>query len=112
MRLPRVQLTVREMMFAVVVFALVQWVIISMRQWSAIYHQRAEAYASLADPRAFSGSRVEWLAERECDKWASEMEKKYRRAARYPWLSVEPDTPPPNNAYDHEISLLPALRRP
>ncbi len=112
MRLPRVQLTVREMMFAVAVFALVQWVIISMRQWSAIYHQRAEAYAWLADPRAFSGGREDLIALSECERWAKDMEKKYRRAARYPWLSVEPDPPAPNHYYDYEISRLPALSRP
>ncbi len=111
MRLPRAKVTVRRMMIAVAVIALVQWVV-SMRQRSAIYHQRAEAYAWLAGDKAFSGSLADLLAERECDKWAREMEKKYRRAARYPWLSVEPDTPPPNNTYDHEISLLPALSRP
>jgi hypothetical protein len=29
------------------------------------------------------------------EHWRSAMEVKYRRAARYPWLSVEPDPPDP-----------------
>jgi hypothetical protein len=28
-------------------------------------------------------------------RWRAQMEAKYRRAARYPWLPVEPDPPEP-----------------
>jgi hypothetical protein len=29
------------------------------------------------------------------DRWHADLVSKYRRAARYPWLSVEPDPPMP-----------------
>jgi hypothetical protein len=31
----------------------------------------------------------------EIDRWRAQMEAKYRRAARYPWLTVGPDPPKP-----------------
>jgi hypothetical protein len=75
-----------------------------MRRRSAAYHQRAEAYAkitfhmgSLVDDG--DGNFVERdPVVRVRDAWARGMAEKYWRLAAYPWLSVEPDPPPPLEA--------------
>jgi hypothetical protein len=40
--------------------------------------------------------RVEAEQYRARSAWAAELRRKYVRAARYPWLPVPPDPPPPN----------------
>jgi hypothetical protein len=104
MRVPRVRLTVRRMMVATGIIALFLGGLVwtgRMRQRSAAYHRRAEAYAWIA---FHSGSAVfindEWVDSdpvvRVRDAWARRMAEKYWRLSDYPWLPVEPDpTPPP-----------------
>jgi hypothetical protein len=77
-----------------------------MRQQSAAHHQRAEAYARLT-LTAFSGSPEEWTIHWDRDRWAWEMARKYWRAARFPWLSVEPDKPPPTQAVRSGLDVVP-----
>jgi hypothetical protein len=92
MRLPRVRFTVRRMMVAVAVLSLlIGWGIESGRR----------------EGRFRTAARVHWLASfgRAPDgpgqvteaglRWHDRMAEKYDRAARYPWLPVEPDPPEP-----------------
>ena len=111
MRPPRVKCTVRQMIMATAVIASLLWVTVSMRQRSDICQQRADAYAWLSTDQSLSGTPEELLAQMQCDDWAKAMEKKYRRAARYPWLSVEPDTAPPSGIIQYQKSRLRALRK-
>ena len=102
MRLPRVRFTVRRMMVAVAVVALIQ-AGENLRRRSRDYAARADNYAveltlgGASEPRpAITAEEI--LSERrnaERLRYCSAMEQKYRNAARRPWLRVEPDPPPP-----------------
>jgi hypothetical protein len=89
MRLPRVRFTVRRLMVAVAVvgFALASLTL------SANYSRRADYFASL-QPEWVSWQSGSHSFRAKWDYWV-EMEHKYRRAARYPWLPVAPDPPEP-----------------
>ena len=99
MKLPRVRFTLRKMMAAVAVLALILWTgrLLSL---SAMYRDRALKYAAedlgaaellmgpRERPRVFHPPSARLL-------WARKMANKYQRAAWCPWLPVEPDSPPP-----------------
>jgi hypothetical protein len=106
MRLPRLRFTVRRLMIAVAIVALLMggslW-IVQMRTRSASYRQRAFEFAVMT---ARSGSGIltkdgrwvsrydnenDWLR----DAWACKLAEKYWGLSHYPWLPVEPDPPPP-----------------
>jgi hypothetical protein len=99
MKRPRVRFTVRTMMVLVAVAGLTSGVVVwhgRMRRLSALYEMRAAIYIT---------NHISWNHTREMrerkrpksarEKWRDEMAEKYTRAARYPWLPVEPDPPPP-----------------
>jgi hypothetical protein len=103
MRLPRVRLTVRGMMLAVAIVALVVWGE-RMRRASSAYWERAEFYRYLLttprnNPPPSEGESVASTTEiaqgRRLIRYCEIMQAKYERAARRPWLPVEPDPPDP-----------------
>jgi hypothetical protein len=112
-RLPRVRLTIRRATAGIAIIAValgveVGW-ISKMRRLSAAYHQRAEAYAEITfHMGSLVMDRDGRLVDRDPvvrarDAWAWGMAEKYWRLAAYPWLSDEPDPPPPPEA----LSVLP-----
>ena len=98
MKLPPVRFTVRSMMAAVAVVALVLWT--GRLLWlSATYLARVRKIK----PRIEAPRTSAWGRERPPVIsrpsarliWARAMANKYQCAAWHPWLSVEPDSPPP-----------------
>jgi hypothetical protein len=109
MRLPRFR--IRTLMIAVAVVATMSWVAVRLRQRSERFY-----WESLS----MEGRRIEWAAgaelyEYDCNRAADPLpddvrgairhrrranyylalQRKYRDAARRPWLPVPPDPPPP-----------------
>jgi hypothetical protein len=106
MILPRVRFTVRRMMIAVAVLAIgcgaTRWMA-EMRARSAAHRQRASefygfmfrvgSFSRTADGRSVDLSDNE--NKRLMDDWELRMVAKYLRLSYYPWLTAEPDPPPP-----------------
>lgn len=113
MRWPRVRFTVRRMMIAVAITGVTLGVGLVLHRRAAAYRSRAayheakavtwmgvhaenDAWATdTSNPER--ASRAQWAVEQA---WAAivyhrNMCDKYLHAARYPWLSVEPDPPEP-----------------
>ena len=106
MRFPR--MTTRRLMIAVAVVAIgLYGTIISWRL--AVYRQRAALYGQLANvsrefarlppnaviPKGNGGfARTGRTAAIWADHYAA-LSRKYNQASAHPWLSVEPDPPPP-----------------
>jgi hypothetical protein len=112
MRMPRFRFTVRRMMVAVAIVgfllgAAAMWRIAASRGASAAYHAREAEFSrrSLKDYRDGRVTLRGTLTDREAARIARRLERiapyhdvlarKYERAARYPWLPVEPDPPEP-----------------
>ncbi len=98
MRWPRVRFTVRRMMVAVAGVAVVLVLYQRHRTFERLAADHRNA-AMIARPiRIISRQPRRWIwmllpspyHERE-----DELARKYERAARYPWLPVEPDPPEP-----------------
>jgi hypothetical protein len=113
---PRVRFTVRRMIVAVAVIALAFWMV---RLWAArqLYLQKAAKHAGfranvLRSPNSIAYWESRWTDQREgkparypwpagppfvpaLAKYHDAMRMKYERAARYPWLPIEPDPPEP-----------------
>jgi hypothetical protein len=97
MRLPRLRLTVRRLMLAVAVVALVIWL-------GRIYQLRQMYLEKFLDNELALlqlDSGISCYTEDHM-KWHQAMRQKYEHAARYPWLPVEPDPPYPNDSHGHE----------
>jgi hypothetical protein len=110
MRLPR--MTTRRWMTAVVVVAVVLSAgVLLRRNWElsvrALYHDTIEKYQaekmesleqlalSATTPGDAERLRVDAATEAAIGQWHARLKEKYRRAARCPWLPVEPDPPRP-----------------
>jgi hypothetical protein len=109
MRLPRVRLTIWGMMIIVAVAGFLVWSI-ELRRLAASHHLRALGYerrmhqlqrsrllaaTRLGDDKAENPSNAfDRAMSRRIHHLQSLMEK-YERAARYPWLPVEPDPTEP-----------------
>jgi hypothetical protein len=92
MRLPRFRL--RALMIAVAAVALL------LGLWAGIERRRADfrriaRYHSFRNLGLLVDSRSLTPLELRQDEWHHALYLKYQRAARYPWLSVEPDPPEP-----------------
>jgi hypothetical protein len=101
-------MTTRRWIFAEAVVA-VAFCVFHLRRLSREHQRRADLYAGhfiwdgdgeveLETRRRMS--RAQWDAYilgryEEILRWRAHMEAKYRHAARYPWLPVEPDPPEP-----------------
>jgi hypothetical protein len=83
MRLPR--MTTRRWMVAVAVAAVLS--ALGGELW-----RRSVAYSALAD--RYFGRAAIWSDTKKIDRDMA-LSDRYRRAARYPWLPVEPDPPEP-----------------
>jgi hypothetical protein len=100
MRLPRVRFTVRRIMLAVAVVAIVLG---GLRLWclSAHYRALAEVHRQKADEvvrGTYAGPggsyHLEWCAWPSPNKeYHLRLKENYERAASRPWLPVEPDPP-------------------
>ncbi len=94
MTLTRPRLTVRRLMIAVAVVAVIAWA--GKMLWlSAAYQQRARAYLSSIPPYIYWGPGPIEPPRTPHNLWAHEMADKYWRAARYPFLPVPSDPPEP-----------------
>jgi hypothetical protein len=97
MRLPR--MTTRQWMVAVVLAALILKAgrLLSL---SAAYREKARPYVvEMLGARPIlmgpHGSHSPPYRPSPHTRWAEKMGEKYLRAARFPWLPVEPDPPEP-----------------
>jgi hypothetical protein len=106
MKLPRVQFTVRLLMAAVVVVALVLAVADQLRRRRMSFQQRAEVYrrktgeADVAVQVTRSGNLFVWdprtsPAHEELADHYDALRVKYEQAAAHPWRLVTPDLPEP-----------------
>lgn len=99
----RLRLTIRRMMFLVA--------IVGMGLATALMIQRSRQFARIAEEQAYSESLSLSYADEARGKHGDRqrvergelmasyhraLKLKYERAARYPWLSVEPDPPIPD----------------
>jgi hypothetical protein len=110
MRLPRVRFTIRGMMVAVAVAAGLMAGSIGLarlRLLSSDYRARAEQHAGIeetlrhiiasdesdtpVDISPGAGLRSRRFTARAVADYEAALRRKYERAARYPWLRVEPD---------------------
>ena len=99
MQIPR--MTTRRWMIVVVVVGLVM-VVVRLNRRHRSFRDRAAEYALME--RGYRGlalgaPRADWLQEAALYEgyaaYYAEMSRKYRHAARFPWLHVEPDPPRP-----------------
>ncbi len=91
MRLPRPHLTIRRLMLVLAVAATVAgWAIERHKRFGDLARRHATALALGTD----SGGVV-LTFDTPTRRWRSGLRAKYERAARYPWLPVEPDPPEP-----------------
>jgi hypothetical protein len=98
MRLPRVRFTVRQMMVAVAVVAMLFGGVQGMKR-------RQERLSSLArhhGVKMLEGGSLSMVLSQEHGRyffakrvWHERMHRKYRLAAARPWRHVEPDPPEP-----------------
>jgi hypothetical protein len=82
-------------MVGVAVFALPCW---GATMWfrSAEYRQLPEGYGGYAPGLLWCSDKEELVRARRAETaWNHAMAQKYDFAARYPWLSLEPDPPEP-----------------
>ena len=98
MRLPRVRLTVRRMMFVVAVVALASWWCLARpeRFRRIAEHHEAEADKNTTVSYERLGRNVA-MFQRATPRgeWHRMMAQKYRQAASRPWMPAGPDPPPP-----------------
>jgi hypothetical protein len=102
--MPRIRSSVRNLLIAVAIASVLLWSAL-MLQRSAKYravaadHASAEWYWSEAGSQAAEPLMGGGLWTRDDRvKFFRDLRLKYERAARYPWLSVEPDPPTPQIA--------------
>jgi hypothetical protein len=108
MRSPRVRFTVRWMMVAVAVLAVLFSVAERHFRFQRLgdYHFRKQ----FVDVGCFGmmvtrdGEKTVWVEASTATpitlaeaRWHGALHEKYQKAARYPWVSVEPDSPKPRS---------------
>src|SRR3954452_10002095 len=97
MRFPRVQFTVRRMMVAVMVVA-IALAAVPLKRRSDEFRRRAAVHAWLSQPGggSYMGDLDQLRREVEMfRRYHSGMRRKYEYLAWHPWLSADPDPPPP-----------------
>jgi hypothetical protein len=98
LRWRRPRMTIRLLIVAVMVVALGLWVE-KMSRLSAYYRGLANTFSTECIPTCYVDTALstdeikDW--EQRFRKHRDMMRKKYDRAARYPWLPVEPNPPEP-----------------
>lgn len=95
MKLPKPRFTVRRMMAAVVVAAIVLATVSWMKRWAAHFLSLSHQHTLIAE------QTVEWrpgncmAVSTPRSLYHLELAAKYQHAARYPWLPVEADPTEP-----------------
>jgi hypothetical protein len=96
MRLPRLRFTVRRLLLVVAVAACGGW---GVKLWrlSREYAEIAKMHREWEPTFRWLPDKSLWLAEYSISRehYHDPIARKYERAARYPWLHVEPDPPEP-----------------
>lgn len=100
MRLSRLRLTLRRMMLAIAMLALL-FTVIGMRMRRDVsrraeYHRQQMMEFWVGHSLALNTGdpySTRWAAKRR--EYHKAMWQKYQRAAARPWLSIDPDPPPP-----------------
>jgi hypothetical protein len=119
MRLPR--MTTRRWMIAAAVVAVMLAAAAFFRRHLSLrergdYHARREgdlaSRARVLEQLALDfadripETAAQWRAYAACEAeigaWHARLKEKYRHAARYPWLAIEPDPPEPENPFNLE----------
>jgi hypothetical protein len=112
-------MTTRRWMIAVAVVAVVRTGAVLFRRHLALrrladYHENMERRQArkvegilelsraAAAPKDAVAARADAATEARFGDWHARIKEKYRRAARYPWLPVEPDPPKPENPLKSE----------
>jgi hypothetical protein len=88
MNLPRPRFTVRWLMIAVAIVALIAAIPLEL-------HRRQQRFMYLSGMHYLSGFAPENLVNARKKKWHTYMWAKYRYAAHHPWLWVPSDLPEP-----------------
>jgi len=116
MRLPRLRFTVRRMIFAVAVVALLLWCSVMTPQARRYRQRLSECVAGearfLRDVNYVEAQIVRFESEGNLElslrhrqllknlrvyvEWSTGLRRKYEHALWCPWLSVEADPPPPH----------------
>ena len=98
MRLPRVRL--RTLMIAVAVVGVICAAVVICKARRERFERIAARHTGVFPPLSFADAmspdyerRSRWG--REVMAWHAEMARKYRRAARSPWLPITPEPPMP-----------------
>ncbi len=92
MKLAHPRITVRRLMIAVFLASLVFGGIAEAMKLRV----KSEEYRARATSHGVGCVGVDPEYNRYCDEWnVCNEQKKYERAARYPWLPIAPDTPEP-----------------
>jgi hypothetical protein len=91
MRSPQTRLTIRRLMLVVAIAAAVAgWAVERHRRFADLARRHATALA-----RGTDSGGVVLTFDTPTRRWRSGLQAKYERAARSPWLPVEPDPPEP-----------------
>jgi hypothetical protein len=108
MKLPRPRITVRRLMVAVAIVGMLLWGgMLAVRSityafWAGGVAKKRDAYQ--ADILALEGRAAKGPTAKEAEllafghrmmEYLARQQARYENAARYPWLSVEPDPPMP-----------------
>jgi hypothetical protein len=102
MRLPRVRFTVRRMMVAVAVIAILiegvsLWQRAALYRWKVRHHammERSSVIAVVEGPKAADNAELARLSE-VWSTYHAAMKQKYEYAVTRPWIYVPPDPPQP-----------------
>jgi hypothetical protein len=98
MRLPRVRFTVRRLMVAVAVAAIVFAACIWMHTRAVRFRRAAQSYREQLTEymrRPTARRRGHHIPDRRVVRYYVGMAEKYEYAGRHPWLPVAPDPPEP-----------------
>jgi hypothetical protein len=100
MKVPRFRLSIRRMMIVVAIVAACFWGSASIRRrgrFSDMARIWGNTEAALCETAQGSvpGPHGDPAYNRVLAEYSGKMRMKYERAARYPWLPVEPDPPEP-----------------
>jgi hypothetical protein len=108
MRLPRVRFTVRRLMVIVAIVGMA----IGLSRWLWLRSLAFDRLAGFHSIRSNYGNPLDANVQMKLT-YHNALWNKYRRAARHPWLPIEPDPPEPESSLIRPISTehLRLLRR-
>ena len=99
MKRPRVRFTVRRIMVAVAIVAICCWTVADMERRSRFRrlaeHHSSKMYPDIACNAGGLYIVGEGIVSQDRVSWHRALHDKYERAARRPWLLVNPDPPMP-----------------